>query len=49
MLELLIQHGADVNRADETGKTPLHKAVHLGNFNRLSVFKILKSKAAVFC
>ena len=27
MIELLIEHGADINAADEDGDTPLHVAV----------------------
>lgn len=28
---MLIRHGADVNHADATGKTPLHNAAHFGD------------------
>ena len=43
MLELLIQHGAEINAVDEKGVTPLHNAVYA---NRLPVVRVLLTHGA---
>jgi Arf-GAP/coiled-coil/ANK repeat/PH domain-containing protein len=39
MVELLLQHGADINKCDFHGRTPLHHCIFSGN-NRLAKFLI---------
>ena len=31
VVELLLEHGADINAVNQCGDTPLHKAAHIGH------------------
>ena len=45
IIKYLINHGADMNKGDDVGTTPLHAAAHIGH---LHAVKYLTSKGADF-